>query len=175
MAECATSVSSRGPETARGYGDSAKFPFYLRGVELGIDEDGDMTRSCVVEWIDKDQATRQAPKAEEEIGIRVTDQHRAVYKIALAAPSGEFGGTPPSTLNLPKSIARVVDRKYWGQVYRQNFAADDSPEAVKKALQRGNNFMIGKGIGIIGRDNPWVWITGARIGGEPKRPRSGRA
>jgi hypothetical protein len=150
--------------------DGGRYPFYLRGFTIGVDEDGDPIPACTVEWLDegRDQSIKNRPRPQaQDSTATMTDQNRMTYR-ALRRALDEYGMSAPPSLGLPKTISRVVDRKYWGQIYRQNFAADDSDEAVKKALQRGNNFMI-KG-GIIGRNNPYVWITGKSIKGEPKRP-----
>ena len=150
--------------------DGGKYPFYLRGFTIGVDEDGDPIPACTVEWLDegRDQSIKSRPRPQvQESAAAMTDQNRMTYR-ALRRALDEYGTAAPPSLGLPKSIGRVVDRKYWGQVYRQNFAADDSEDAVRKALQRGNNFMIRNG--FIARSNPWVWITGKSIRGEPKRP-----
>ncbi|SHG87571.1 AAA family ATPase [Bradyrhizobium erythrophlei] len=140
--------------------------FFLRGVIAGYDEDNAPIPGAVVEWIDADPAAR-VKQAEEEAGINMTDQNRNTYR-ALRRALEEFGVAPPPRLGLPKSVDRVVEAQRWSQIYRENFAADASDDAVRKAIQRGNNFMIDKG--IMARSNPFVWITGKRIRGVPKRP-----
>ncbi|WP_439398507.1 AAA family ATPase [Bradyrhizobium sp. PMVTL-01] len=148
--------------------DNERFEFCLRGVELGVDEDGDPIRSAALEWIGagKDQTANIKRSAEDESGIRMTDQNRICYR-ALRRAIDEFGTSAPASLGLPKSVERVVQRRYWTEVYRRYFADDSSDDAVKKALTRANNFMINNG--IIGRDGLTIWITGKSIKGEPKR------
>lgn len=146
--------------------DSGRSYFYLRGVILDYDEDGEPIPSCVVQWLGNDE--QEKVERERLDAVRMTDQHRMVYR-ALKRALLDYGVAPPPSLNLPKSIDRVVDAKYWRQVYRTDFALeDDSQEAIRKALTRANNFMIAKG--VIGRSNPWAWITGMNIKGEPRRP-----
>ena len=150
--------------------DGRQFPFYLRGVKIGIDEDGDDIYSCTVEWIDegRNQMSKERSRpqaATERAYARMTDQNRIVYR-ALRRALEEYGVPPPARLGLPKSVQRVVDRKYWNQVYGENFTDDASDEAVKKAVQRGNNFLIANG--FIARSNPWVWITEKNIRGETR-------
>jgi hypothetical protein len=147
--------------------DGSKFPFYLRGVVIGYDEENEPIRSCTVEWIDegrnqmKKVATR--PQAAEQAYARMTEQNRITYR-ALRRALDEFGVAPLPRLGLPKSVSRVVDAKYWSQVYRDNFASEASDDAVRKAIQRGNNFLIANG--FMARNNPWVWVTEKPVRGE---------
>jgi hypothetical protein len=148
--------------------DGGRYPFYLRGFTIGTDEDGDPIPACTVEWLDegRDQSIKNRQKPQPDATASMTEQNRMTYR-ALRRAIEEFGAAPPPRLALPKSVSRVVNEKYWRQVYRENFAADATDDAVRKAIQRGNNFMIGKG--IMARSNPFVWLTGARIKGEPKQ------
>jgi hypothetical protein len=60
--------------------DSATWPFHLRQVMLGIDDDGDAITSCVVEWREPD-ATPEAPNSINAIKARLGNTER----IALEA------------------------------------------------------------------------------------------
>lgn len=148
--------------------DSERYEFCLRGVELGFDEDGDVIRSATLEWLgaSRDQTANIKKAAEDETGIRLTDQHRICYR-ALKRAMEEFGEPPRASLGLPKSVDRVVERRRWTECYIRYFADDSSPEAVKKALTRANNFLINNN--IIARDGTTIWITGKKVKGEPKR------
>jgi KaiC/GvpD/RAD55 family RecA-like ATPase len=140
--------------------DGVQFPFYLRGVQVATDDDGDAVYSCTVEWIGEGRSQlskvdmRPQPAFEQK-AARMTQQNRIAY-VALRRAIEEFGIPPLPRLGLPKSVTRVVDRKYWSQVYGDNFAEDASPDAIKKAIQRANNFLIERR--FIARSNPWVWI-----------------
>lgn len=138
--------------------------FYLRGVICGYDEDNEIIPGAVVEWIDT-PASRAADREVKDAGVALTDQRANVYR-ALMRAMEEQGIAAPASLRLPKSITRVVHRRYWGEAYRKYYAEDDSEEAVKKALQRANDFLVRSG--VIGRENPWVWITGKRVRGEAR-------
>ncbi|UGY15238.1 AAA family ATPase [Bradyrhizobium septentrionale] len=138
--------------------------FYLRGVICGYDEDNEIIPGAVVEWIDTPKS-READKTVQESGVQLTDQRANVYRALLRAME-ESGIAAPPSLRLPKAITRVVNRSYWFAAYRKYYAEDDSEDAVKKALQRANDFLIRSG--VIGRDNPWVWITGKRVRGEAR-------
>jgi hypothetical protein len=148
--------------------DGGRFEFCLKGVSIGYDEDGDEVFSAVVDWVGESvDQTVKAKRAEQEVGTNLTAQRKAVYR-ALRRATDEFGIPVPAGLDLPKSISRVVEYKYWNQVYQKNFAPDDSSETARKAVARGNDFLITNG--IISRSNPYVWITGKSIRGESKRP-----
>jgi AAA domain len=146
--------------------DGKRYPFCLRGVRLGRqDDDGDELMSAVVEWIGKGMATSKDDS--EPQGAALTDQRRVVYR-ALKRAVEEFGVPPPPQLSLPRSVIRVVDVKRWRDVYR-GWQEEASDAAIRKALGRGSDFLLNRG--LIGRENPWVWIVpGKKVKGETQAP-----
>lgn len=142
--------------------DGERFKFCLKGQEIGLDEDGEVEDSAVVEWIDLNPAQAKKRETQELQGAQLTAQRRLVYRSLLDAIV-EYGIETPRSLGLPRSIPRVVDARRWREVYRKK-VEDDSDEAVRKALSRASDFLITGG--FIGRNNPYVWITGKRVRGE---------
>lgn len=138
-----------------------RFFFYLRGIDIDRDEDGEWRSACVVDWITKDHSQaavrvmEQKQRIEHVAGERLTSQGKALY-LALKQALDDHGVPPPPELRLPKTILRVVDEQYWRQAWKSRSDAS-KPDAVRKALQRQNDILQNKG--WIGRSNPWVWVT----------------
>ena len=55
--------------------DSASWPFHLRQVILGVDDDGDAVTSCVVEWREPDP-TAETPNSINAIKARLGNTER---------------------------------------------------------------------------------------------------
>lgn len=149
--------------------DGGKFDFYLRGVVLGRDEDGDPIPSCVVEWIDKNHIT----KAQEErdraqiektpSDDRMTLDRRAVFK-ALIRAIEEYGERTPASLNLPRIITHVVHKEKWAEVWK-SMSMEEKPETGRKKLARSAMWLVTEG--FVGRKDEWCWVTGKNIRRKP--------
>lgn len=84
---------------------------------------------------------------------------------ALKRALEDFGEPPPPELKLPRSISKVVRVKVWKDEYLK--IAPDAAEAkdntINARMKRASE--TGQKLRIIGRLNPWVWLTGRPVKG----------
>jgi hypothetical protein len=146
--------------------DGVSWKFVLPAVEIGKDPDGDAITSCVV----KEPAgmSQSAGAAKDSAGIRFSDQQNNVLR-ALVNALEEFGEPTPTSLNLPRSVARVVKVQHWYEVYRRT-ASEDNDAAVRQAMKRANDKFLDRR--VMGRINPYVWITGRPVLGVISGPKA---
>lgn len=145
------------------------FRFVLRGVQIGIDEDGDPMTSCVVQQPDG-AGSEVAPSKKPNI-----TNSEAVLIRAVERAIEEAGGPPPMAANLPAGVEQVVDWKnvataYDGLTFDDDGSETESDEAREKRLaaRRKTLSRCGESLmrkGIISREKPWVWLTGRKIKG----------
>lgn len=130
------------------------FDFVLQAVKDGtINKFGSDRTSCVIvpfEVSRKDRTEKKGPRLTYE---------RSVILQALRTAIEEYGEPTPAMLKLPRSIARVVNAKRWKEVYLtkapDHGAADNT---INKRLRDASNQF--QNFGLIGRLNPFVWVTG---------------
>ena len=146
-----------------------KWRFVLPAIPVGKDADGDDITSCVV----------RAPNLEGEpgetegvadVGIKLSAQCevflRAIYK-AL----DDHAETAPVALCLPVGT-EVVDWRRVAEVFGK-ISFDDEPDQskrnqnIRKAMQRHGEWLMSRR--IIGREKPFIWLTGRKVRGIPRR------
>lgn len=156
--------------------------FVLKGVEIGIDEDGDPITSCVVMPPGGQTMEERFPDGVGLGGNNATIL-RAVYEAIT-----KHGVLAPSDLGLPLG-ASAVDRRVLGDVAHGVLGDDtddiqpgETPEkaaarrsaARRAAIKRARDYLYNKG--IIGLTDNWVWLTGAtRVRGFEPPPGLGDA
>lgn len=147
--------------------DGKRFRFTLRSVQIGVDADGDPVTSCIVvnsEGSTTDQPPPQRPNVSSSEALLVRAIERAEARSNHEHPSG---------LGIPAHIQIVK----WRDVIKEYDALDldDEPEnedAEERAKRKDNRLKRIKRLGesllrknIIGRDTPFVWLTGRRLKG----------
>ncbi|SOC37062.1 AAA domain-containing protein [Rhizobium subbaraonis] len=147
--------------------DGARFRFTLRSVQIGADEDGDPITSCVVANVEGEGSDQPAP---ERPGVSNNEANivRAIERAELFS-SHEH----PSGRGIPAGARIVLWRDVISEFDKIEFddvPDDETPEqrdkrldARLKRLKRSGENLLRKN--IIGRDNPYVWLTGRRIKG----------
>lgn len=154
--------------------DGGRFNFYLKKVFTGEkDEDGEELSSCIVEWIDKDHISKAAQdrEAREERKNAPPDDkgmtliRRAVFK-AFRRAIEDFGVGTPSTLGLPKSITRVVQKEKVAEIWK-SMSMEEKPETARKNFNRSGMWLVDGG--YVGKQDDWCWITDK---GKPKQTAS---
>ena len=139
----------------------AEFDFVLRSVPDGTrNQYGDDRTSCVVEEFGVE--TKDTPAAPR--GPRLTLERKVILQ-ALKMAIDEYGEPTPGVLHLPRSIARVVNARRWKEIYVKKNPEIDAPDnTVNKRLRDASAQF--QDLGIIGRENPFVWIVPGRKGAE---------
>lgn len=132
---------------ARDDDDSIRLSFALRPVEIGVDQDGDVLTTVVVEE-DASLATGRRPTAmspTEKIGMD-----------ALLDALIEQGEPSPKTTGFPDSINRVVEFEAWREhLYRRSPGV--TPDTKRQHLKRAVTGLQAKG--LIGFREPYVWVV----------------
>jgi AAA domain len=137
-----------------------EFPFRMKTVTLGTDEDDEPFSSLTVEFYEPDES--KANSATENKWTRSLILLRRVL-MALLADAGEMI-TPfadaPSVRAIRSQIART-------EFYRQYVTGDEDPkkrqEAKRKAFTRALESAQGKGLITVREidDVQWVWLSAA--------------
>jgi hypothetical protein len=136
--------------------DGAKILFELMQVEIGYRAvDGKPITSCVTLPIGGQLEMRVAGTAKDRT-VNLTNQQKNILT-ALKDALVEHGKPTPPSLKLPRSIATVVEYKHWRDAFAA-IASDAEESAIKKALARAGEKLYA--LGIIGKINPYVWLTG---------------
>lgn len=136
--------------------DGINIQFELMVVEVGKRVlDGRPITSCVTVPIGTQLEMKVKGEARDKT-INLTSQQKNILT-ALKDALAEFGEPTPASLKLPRQITRVVQFKHWRDAYAA-IAGDTDPQAVKKALTRAGERLYA--LGIIGKVNPYVWLTG---------------
>lgn len=152
--------------------DGETFRFVLKSVQIGIDEDQDPVTSCVVARTNGDGSDAPVP---ERSAISDAD---ALMIRAIEKAVTDGGTKPPLATGLPQSL-RVVELKAVVKAYDSlsfDVAENDqeTPEdrtkrmaARRQAMKRSSERLLRKG--LIGREDPWIWLTGKPIKGYRKQ------
>lgn len=136
--------------------DGAKINFELMQVEVGRRAlDGKPITSCVTLPIGGALELKVQGKSNERT-VNLSHQQKNILT-ALKNALAEHGEPTPATLKLPKSIAVVVDYKWWVLSYKA-IASESDDAAVRQAMKRAYEKLYS--LKIIGRINPYVWLTG---------------
>lgn len=141
--------------------DGIVWRFVLPSVEIGRDVEGDAMTSCVVAPPAGQQTIAERPNMALGAARPPSPQQSNILRALLKALSERGEATPPG-LGLPRSITTVTRVGHWYDAYRQT-AAEQSDDAIKQAMKRASDHWLEKR--VIGRNNPYVWITGRPVTG----------
>jgi hypothetical protein len=152
--------------------DGVSFEFTLATIDVGSNRYGKPRTSCVAvapatAESDTDTATAQPGRTTGALTINAEQQ---TILRALRNALDEYGEPAPAALKLPRSITRVVNATVWKTEYLK--IAPDAAEAkdntINARLRRASEKL--QSLRVIGRLNPWVWITGWPVKGviEPR-------
>jgi hypothetical protein len=122
--------------------------FRLRPIELGLDDDGELVTSCVVEPADGQQ--RRPSKARLPAA-----QARALQ--LLNDTIVREGTTPPANSHIPPNTLCVTESLWRECCYRGSISGSDKLQAKQKAFKRSADDLITAG--YIGKWEPWVWAV----------------
>jgi hypothetical protein len=140
----------------------AEFDFVLRSVADGTkNQFGNDRTSCVVE-----EFGGATPASNPTVkGPRLTHE-RTVILQALRTAIEEHGEPTPALLHLPRSISRVVNAQFWKRIYLEK---SPDPEATDNTVNKRLRDASGQfqNLGLIGRSNPWVWLSGKAANEDP--------
>lgn len=141
--------------------------FVLRGVQIGVDEDGEPVTSCVVMPPGGQTLEERFPE-----GISVGGNNQ-VFLRAIYDAINTMGVLAPKDLGLPRNARAVTRKEVWSIV--QGIMGDDPEDinpgeseetaarrraaARRAAGKRARDYLYSKG--IIGQNEEWVWLTGA--------------
>lgn len=147
--------------------DGLQIRFELFQLQLGQRADGKPITSCVTLPVGGAVAARTEGKG--GIIIRLTNE-RAVILQALKDALSEHGVkreavTMKQIRELPKSITTVVDARRWKEAYMMKApdAATANDNTINKRIRDASNQF--QTLKIIGRINPYCWLTGRATGG----------
>ena len=125
----------------------------LNVVEIGVDEDGDPTTSCVVEEIDDGSIPAKASKP-----TKLTKAAQNALR-ALENALGDRGEVPPASNHIPAGV-RTVNVEIWREyAYSMGISASDEPRAKQTAFRRGSEALIASKTVAVWE--PHVWLPKA--------------
>jgi hypothetical protein len=133
--------------------------FTLPIVEVGKNKWGNPDTSCVVVAV----GSRKQQK-----GFKATDQEM-VFMQALLEAAGGHGVTPRAAgLDLPASIAKVVDAKQVRSIFRRKVIRQDEDDGthdgrIRQAWSRATRVL--RKARVIGYDDPFIWWAGRPVAG----------
>lgn len=142
--------------------DDQQIRFELMQIEIGKRAvDGRPITSCVT--IPVGGVPIEAPGAKKPYTIKLTNE-RAVILAALRDALAEHGEAPPPAMKLPRAITRVTRVKYWKDEYLKK-APDggNADNTINKRMSMASAQF--QHLRIIGRNNPFVWLTGRGVAG----------
>lgn len=152
--------------------DGESFEFVLSVVEVGVTRYGKPRTSCVAVAPsngdgDAESATAQPGKVR---GMLTLNAEQQSILQALQNALNESGEAPPDSLKLPRSIKRVVKAKAWKDEYLKIAPDADTAKdnTINARMRRAAEKL--QQLRVVGRVNPWVWITGRPVKGvvEPR-------
>lgn len=142
--------------------DGAKILFELMQVELGRRPvDGKPITSCVTLPLGGQLEMKVAGTAKDRT-VTLSHQQQNILT-ALKDALADSGIPTPASLKLPRSITTVVHYNDWRAKYAA--IADGDEGTIKKAMQRAVEKFYS--LRIIGRVNPYVWLTGRAVAESP--------
>lgn len=142
--------------------DGIVWRFVLPQVVIGKDAEGDPIASCVVAPPGGQATIAARPERGAPGGVRPPSPQQSNILRALLKALSERGEPAPGALQLPRSITTVTRVGHWYDAYRET-AAEQTDDAVKQAMKRASDHWLERR--VIGRNNPFVWITGRPVQG----------
>lgn len=144
-----------------------KLRFVLKSEKVGQDEDGDPVTSCVVcnvEGNGSDEPVPERPGVTDTESLIVRAIERAQRYSNHPRPNG---GTIPEnvTLVLWKDVLTEWDKMQFDHVPEDETAEDRIKrlDARRKMMRRYGESLLRKN--VVGREEPFIWLTGRRIKG----------
>jgi hypothetical protein len=135
--------------------DGAKILFELMQVEVGRRAiDGKPITSCVTLPLGG-KLELKVTGASRDRTLSLSDDQTNIFT-ALKDALAENGIPTPAILRLPKSIVKVCTVTDWYNAYRAVASKEDG--AIRQAMGRASDKFVK--LRIIGRINPYVWVTG---------------
>jgi AAA domain len=129
----------------RGARSGEEFPFTVRPVDIGIDDDGEPLQTLVIEW--EDATTRRAP------GLKLTPREARLFHLLVEAvtkgPHSKDPRVPAGELSITREAAKAhcKERGWW----------DSEKEHISRStFSRLVNFLDDKG--AIGLTEDHIWI-----------------
>jgi hypothetical protein len=110
-----------------------EYPFALREVQLGLDEEGDPITTMVVEWTDAGSNSSAGPTADPWAESRQADtrQGMLLLKRVLMSMLAEKGIDLPSAPEGP--TVRMIDREIVREEFYARTAADGTEDQKRKS------------------------------------------
>jgi hypothetical protein len=128
--------------------------FTLRSVEVGVDEDGDLVTSCVVEQSEYEPTSI--------IGKRRLSAKEAIVKAAIERALAAFGVFPPT--EIPDSVLnrvrtnKVVRMADWrAEALPALVNPDTKPDTARRTFDRARETL--QASEIIGVWEDWAWLN----------------
>lgn len=141
--------------------DGIVWRFVLPAIEIGKDAEGDPMTSCVVAPPAGQATIAERPNVAPGAARPPSPQQANILRALLKALS-ERGEAPAPALQLARSVTTVTRVGHWYDAYRET-AAEQTDDAIKQAMKRASDYWLEKR--VIGRSNPFVWITGRPVTG----------
>jgi hypothetical protein len=121
----------------------------LEQVQVGVDNDGDVIFSCVVEAATR--AGKPKPKAHKVTGAA------QIALNALRKALDEMGQAAPGSNTIPSNV-RVVTLDQWRvYAYRSGVSEGDDESAKRKAFARAHERLLGAG--LVGAWTDYRWLV----------------
>lgn len=133
----------------RDWPEGDKYAFELVAVDLGIDQDGDLVTSCVIEVSD---VPIHKPQERPLSGVA------RVAATALKETILAQGETMPETSSIPRGV-RAVRIEHWRErfILRYGDERSNSTEAISRAFRRAKEDLLKRDVICI--SSPHVWMT----------------
>jgi len=138
--------------------DGAKIYFELPQITIGYRAiDGNPITSCVPVPTGTDVSFRQSGKPNVERS-KMSDTNALIFQ-SLKDALVEDGIPAPPALKLPRVITTVVHVKHWRSRYKAVASdVDITDNAANQQMKRASEKLLR--LKLIGRINPYVWLTG---------------
>jgi hypothetical protein len=126
----------------------AQFPFELEVIELGLDQDGDMVTTCVVEHKVETARAARPPK--------LTGVGRIAFD-ALREVITERGSALPQTSAIPPGRTGVTE-DLWRERFGRRYGTEEgrAKDTIAQAYRRGKEQLLG--LKLVGMFSPYCWI-----------------
>lgn len=118
---------------------SASFPFRLKVVKLGQDEDGDQVTSCVVECVDKHLTAAEAAKE-----AQLNEHRKSMVRLLPQDSMTNWYKAAVETNALGENTTEDTARNFVGRKMRKpdDYRTSDSSVGAKKRVRRGENWQF---------------------------------
>ena len=164
--------------------DGVTGKFVLPSIVIGKDADGDDITSCTVAPPVAGAGATLEP--DDPNGIIISQTHAVLLRAIYDAVKSE-GMLASADLGLSRG-AMAIDRKMLWQRVREVYSddpedikADETPEMaaerrannLRQQVRRSSEYLYQRG--VIGKNDPWIWLTGKKVRGFEEAPGLGDA